>query len=110
MKLPGYCNCETAARAVHEGVLMCEACGGAIADPLLIRVLGEVVALRRQVAELERKLTEPKSLAPEWLAPKEVAQLLGRSVDFVYSHADELGAKRVGSGPKPRLFFPRDAG
>ena len=42
VNLPGYCNCAAPARAVREGVLMCEACGEPIADPLLIRVLGEV--------------------------------------------------------------------
>ena len=57
---------------------MCEACGEPIADPLLVRVLGELLAVRRQFAELERKLTEPKPPAPEWLAPKEFALRLGR--------------------------------
>jgi hypothetical protein len=108
MKLPGYCSCSAPARTVYEGVLSCEACGEPIADPLLLRVLGELLTTRRQLAALERKLTEPKFPAPEWLAPKEFAALLGRSVDFVYDHADELGAVRVGDGPRPRLLFPTD--
>ena len=109
MNVPGYCSCATPARAVYEGVLSCEACGEPIADPLLVRLLAEVVAQRRQLAELERSLTEPKPPAPDWLAPKEFALLLGRSVDFVYDHADELGAVRVGDGPRPRLLFPADS-
>jgi hypothetical protein len=108
VNLPGYCNCPAPARTVYEGVLTCDACGEPIADRLLLRVLGELLAMRRQVAELERKLTEPKPPAPEWLAPKEVAQRLGRSLDFVYEHSSELGAVRVGNGPRPRLLFPAD--
>ena len=108
MTLPGYCSCSTPARTVHEGMLICEECGEPIADPLLLRLLAEVLAQRRQLAELERRLTEPKPPAPQWLAPKELALRLGRSLDFVYSHADELGATRFGDGPRPRLLFPAD--
>lgn len=109
MKLPGYCACEAPARRVVEGILTCGDCGEPIADPLLLRLLAEVLAQRRQLAELERRLTEPKPAAPEWLAPKEVARLLGRSSSFVYRHADELGAARVGDGPRPRLLFKADS-
>lgn len=35
----------------------------------------------------------------------EVARRLGYSRDHVYTHADELGAVRVGAGPRPRLRF-----
>jgi len=106
----GYCSCATPIRVVVEGVASCGECGEKTADPLLLRVLGEVLALRRQLAELERKVTEPKPPTPEWLAPKEFARLLGRSVDFIYRHADELGAVRVGNGPRPRFLFPTDPG
>jgi hypothetical protein len=34
-----------------------------------------------------------------------VARELGMSRDWVYAHADELGAERRGSGPKARLRF-----
>ena len=34
-----------------------------------------------------------------------LAGLLGVSRDYVYEHADELGAIRLGSGPKARLRF-----
>jgi hypothetical protein len=106
VNVPGYCACAVPEHSVHEGRLMCDRCGEPVADPLLLRVFRELLAVRRQVAELERKLTEPKSPAPEWLAPKELALLLGRSLDFVYRHADELGVMRVGDGPRPRLLFP----
>jgi hypothetical protein len=36
---------------------------------------------------------------------KAVAAYLGVDVSWVYAHADELGARRLGSGPKARLRF-----
>ena len=82
MKLPGYCACEAPARRVVEGILTCGDCGEPIADPLLLRLLAEVLAQRRQLAELERRLTEPKPAAPEWLAPKEVALPPGQKLQL----------------------------
>lgn len=35
----------------------------------------------------------------------EVARLTGRTRQWVYDHQGELGAIRLGSGPKPRLGF-----
>jgi hypothetical protein len=48
-----------------------------------------------------------------WLAPTAgglvdavtVAEALSVSVAYVYEHANELGAQRIGTGPKPRLRF-----
>lgn len=39
------------------------------------------------------------------LSAREVSQLLGRSAPWVYAHATELGAIRMGSGPKARIGF-----
>lgn len=39
------------------------------------------------------------------LNAREVSQLLGRSAPWVYAHATELGAIRMGSGPKARIGF-----
>lgn len=36
---------------------------------------------------------------------KTVAAYLGVSVDYVYGHAAELRARRLGTGPKARLRF-----
>jgi predicted DNA-binding transcriptional regulator AlpA len=36
---------------------------------------------------------------------QEVARLLGRSTGWVYEHAIELGAIRMGTGPKARIGF-----
>jgi predicted DNA-binding transcriptional regulator AlpA len=43
-----------------------------------------------------------------WLDAKEVAQRLGFDRDWVYEHAEDLGASRIGTGPRPRLRFPPD--
>jgi hypothetical protein len=42
----------------------------------------------------------------EWLDALEVARRLGVSHEWVYEHAEELGATRLGSGRRPRLRFP----
>ena len=105
-----YCRCPDPDRRVVEGIEICAKCGDRIVDPILRAIYGEVREITGRLDELERKLSEPMPPEPEWLAPKELAQRLGRSVDFVYSHSAELGAKRVGDGPRPRLLFPVSSG
>jgi hypothetical protein len=39
---------------------------------------------------------------------RELAADLGVSTDYVYAHARELGAMRLGSGPKARIRFDLD--
>jgi len=39
---------------------------------------------------------------------RELAEGLGVSLDYVYAHATELGAMRLGSGPKARIRFDLD--
>lgn len=47
-------------------------------------------------------------MTPPLVDAATLARLLGVGRDFVYSHADELGALRLGSGPKARLRFDPD--
>ena len=42
---------------------------------------------------------------PEWVDATAVARHLGVARSLVYEHADELGARALGTGPKPRLRF-----
>ena len=42
------------------------------------------------------------------VGPRELAEGLGVSLDYVYAHATELGALRLGSGPKARIRFDLD--
>ena len=61
-----------------------------------------IEAIARRVAELIRgELGLPSRL----LSPSEVAALLRVSRTWVYEHADELGAVRLGTGPRARLRF-----
>jgi hypothetical protein len=39
---------------------------------------------------------------------RQLATELGVSTDYVYSHASELGAMRLGVGPKARIRFDVD--
>lgn len=59
----------------------------------------QIAALRRQLA------VESLAAGDGLIDATEVARRLGCSRDHVYAHADELGAVRVGTGPRPRLRF-----
>jgi predicted DNA-binding transcriptional regulator AlpA len=79
-------------------------------DPAAIDQLAERLsgAIVRRVVEALRaeRLIPRESTETSWLDAKEVAQRLGFTLDWVYEHADELGASRIGTGPRPRLRFP----
>lgn len=63
----------------------------------------EIEAIARRVAELVR----PKPTIGLADAD-EVAEILGMSRSWVYRHANELGAIRVGTGRRARLRFDRE--
>jgi hypothetical protein len=63
----------------------------------------DVHAIARAVVELLRE--EPPTRTPRLLDASQVADMLGLSRDAVYARADELGAVRLGDGPKARLRF-----
>ncbi len=67
----------------------------ALADALAPRLAVRLAAL----------LEESPAAAPSLVDVAEVARALGVSAAFVYDHADELGAVRLGTGPKARLRF-----
>lgn len=62
-----------------------------------------VEAVARRVTELLRE----GGLAgqAELVDTAEVARRFGVSRDYLYTHAEDLGAVRLGSGPKARLRF-----
>ncbi len=64
----------------------------------------EAIAERaaRRVVQL---LDHPIPGAYQLLDPKELARALNVSLDYVYAHAMDLGAMRLGDGPKARLRF-----
>jgi predicted DNA-binding transcriptional regulator AlpA len=68
--------------------------------------LSDVVVERVVEAIRAEGIISQASAATTWLDAKEVAELLGVERDWVYEHAEELGASRLGTGPRPRLRFP----
>jgi hypothetical protein len=61
-----------------------------------------VEAVAQRVAELLRR---DLAQSPRLLTPSEVAEQFAVSRTWVYEHADELGAVRLGAGPRARLRF-----
>jgi hypothetical protein len=83
---------------------------GALDMPADDRVLtdGDVEAIAEATA---MRLAEMVGAAPGTFALVDARQLardLGVSLDYVYAHAAELGAMRLGSGPKARIRFDLD--
>jgi len=60
--------------------------------------IAEVTA--RRVAEI---VSLPASTTFALVSARELARELGVSQDYVYSHADELGGMRLGSGRRARI-------
>jgi hypothetical protein len=60
-----------------------------------------VEAVARRVVELLRG----ESSAPQFVTAAELARLLSLERGWVYAHANELGAIRLGAGPRSRLRF-----
>jgi hypothetical protein len=70
----------------------------------------EIEAIAHRVTELlAPRLREPGPVAPRrLLSAAEVAEWWGIDRSWVYGHANELGAIRLGSGRRPRLRFDPD--
>jgi hypothetical protein len=69
---------------------------------------GDIEAIAEATAA---RLAEIVSAAPGTFALVDARQLardLGVSLDYVYAHATELGAMRLGAGPKARIRFDLD--
>lgn len=67
-----------------------------------------VEPIAKRVVEMiqEQGMLADSSPSNAWLDAAGVAQRLGVTREWVYEHADELGAVRIGSGCRPRLRFP----
>jgi hypothetical protein len=66
-----------------------------------------IEALARRLAELLGGAGEPRSRG-ELISAEEVSRWWGVSRRWVYDHAERLGARRLGAGPRPRLRFDPD--
>ena len=85
-------------------------------EPQLDAVVLDAIA-RRLVDPLAKRVVEmmkeegvlsPSTAEKMWLSAAEVARRLRVRREWVYEHAAELGAVRIGEGPRPRLRFPLD--
>ena len=65
----------------------------------------DVEAIARRVSEL---LAAGPPASPRLLTAAAVAKRFGVERDWVYRHADEIGAVRLGAGRRPRLRFDPD--
>ena len=59
-------------------------------------------------SELSERDNSAQLTPTPWVAAAVVAEHLGVEVSYVYEHAGELGARRLGNGPKARLRFRLD--
>jgi hypothetical protein len=73
-------------------------------SPRELDALAEAVATR-VVAQLRAEPAAPPSQPAALLDARALAARLGVSVSYVYSRSSELGAVRLGSGPRARLRF-----
>lgn len=71
-----------------------------------LRIAPESIeAVAQRVAELVAAAPEEPASRPERITAEEVSRWWGVSRRWVYDHAEELGARRMGSGRRPRLRF-----
>jgi hypothetical protein len=69
---------------------------------------GDVEAIAEATARKLVELVGERGKTFGLVGPRELAEGLGVSLDYVYEHANELGAMRLGSGPKARIRFDLD--
>jgi hypothetical protein len=73
-----------------------------------VRLDGESIeALASRLAELLAP-HEPQRPRAQLITAEEVARWWGIGRRWIYDHADELGARRLGGGRRPRLRFDPD--
>lgn len=77
--------------------------GLAVSEQVVTLDAESVEAVARRTAELLRGAPLPGDVDATT-----VATALGTSRDFVYRHANRLGGRRLGSGPRARLRFDLD--
>ena len=68
----------------------------------------DVHAIADAVAHEIAEVVATRSTTFGFVDARELAEELGVSIDYVYAHATELGAMRLGSGPKARIRFDLD--
>jgi len=77
--------------------------------PAVTLSAGDVEAIAEATARKLAELVADRGKTFGLVGPRELAEGLGVSLDYVYAHATELGAMRLGSGPKARMRFDSTA-
>ena len=73
-----------------------------------ILTASDVEAIVEAIARKVVEIVDARSSTFGLVDARELAVELGVSIDYVYAHATELGAMRLGSGPKARIRFDLD--
>ena len=70
------------------------------------RLFAHLAKIDARLTRIERSLSAPQPVnEPVLIDASAVAQRYSVSRDWVYEHATELGAQRLGNGKRPRLRF-----
>ena len=77
-------------------------------NPTLNLRAGDIEAIAEATAARLSELVSSSAMTFGLVDARQLAHELGVSLDFVYSHAGELGAMRLGSGPRARIRFDLD--
>lgn len=81
-------------------------------DPAVIEEIANRVSdaiVTRVVEALRDEAESARARHPtHWLDAQEVARRLGVSREWVYEHAEELGASRIGKGPRTEAAVPAE--
>ena len=78
------------------------------AKPTTTLLPGDIEAIAEATAARLSEIVGSGAVTFGLVDARQLAQGLGVSLDFVYSHAGELGAMRLGSGPRARIRFDLD--
>ena len=78
-------------------------------EPDVTLSAGDVEAIAEATARKLAEFIGERGKTFGLVGPRELAEGLGVSLDYVYAHSTELGAMRLGSGPKARIRFDLDA-
>jgi hypothetical protein len=83
--------------------------GPGVARPVMVHLSdAEIERLAQHLSNALRPAASPVSPASPMMSAAGVAEWWGIGRRWVYEHADELGARRLGSSCRPRLRFDPD--
>ncbi len=99
------CSACTGTEVVDGGIVLCTSCGERVADPLLLLIARQQHEILRRLDRLEHGGEEADNGSGRLLSPRELADRLGMSAQWIREHAEDLGGIRLGAGPKPRYHF-----